>query len=88
MATSEVSDRIQAEWPGCDLKMGRHSLVTVMSTTALEFTSLQSMGYLVPEHEDNLWYSRRSFTLNVWDLTFSGLTLYPEFRYLNFRRAQ
>jgi hypothetical protein len=28
-------------------------------------------------------YSRRSFTQNVWELTFSGLTIFPEFRYLN-----
>jgi hypothetical protein len=33
-------------------------------------------------------YSRRSFTQNVQDLTCSGLTKFPEFRYLSSRRAQ
>jgi hypothetical protein len=32
-------------------------------------------------------YSRRSFTQNVWDLTCSRLTVFPEFRYKS-KRAQ
>jgi hypothetical protein len=45
-----ISDRTQAKWPGFELNVGQHCVITVMSTAAAESTSLQPSGYLEPNY--------------------------------------